>query len=73
MELVIIIVAVFVQAMLAQGRAVNIIGTLTVWRFIVCFLGRPLDSLVTKNFFRWVLELVVITLPVRSLHPSMPH
>lgn len=37
-ELAIIIIAVFVQSMLGQARAVNIINALIVWRFIVCYL-----------------------------------
>ena len=35
MELYIIITAVFVQAMLGQGGAVNIINSMIIWRLIV--------------------------------------
>ena len=41
MELLIIITAVFVQAMLGQARAINVINALIVWRFIVSI---PADS-----------------------------
>jgi hypothetical protein len=35
-ELMIIIVATFGQAVSANGHAIKIIGVLVVWRFVVC-------------------------------------
>ena len=50
MELLIIITAVFVQAMLGQARAINVINALIVWRFIVRI---PADSeFIVVLFFR---------------------
>ena len=59
-ELMIIIVATFGQAVSGNGDAVSIIGVLVVWRFLVCryhFLPHS-----THSIPRWALVSAVITL-----------
>ena len=59
-ELMIIIVATFAQAVSGNGEAVSIIGVLVVWRFLVS--RHPFIPYSSHSILRWVLVLAVITL-----------
>jgi hypothetical protein len=71
-ELVIIIVATFGQAVSGNGHAVGIIGVIVVWRFLVSIL--LVIYLVTLKLtnLRWVLALVVTTHLALSSPPNSP-
>lgn len=60
-ELMIMIVATFAQALSGNAPAVHILGVLIVWRFIVCSPFPRLCRL-TYNIIRWVSESAATTL-----------
>jgi hypothetical protein len=71
-ELIIMIVATFGQAVSGNGHAVHIIGVLVVWRFMVSFLDCPSLLRAYDEPLRWALASVVTTLLVLSSLPNLP-
>ena len=59
-ELMIIIIATFGQAVSGNGDAVSIIGVLVVWRFLVS--QHPFLLYFSHSILRWALVSAVITL-----------
>ena len=66
----IMIIATFGQAVSGNAPAVNIIGVLVVWRFIVRFLSFPFIHL-SNYLHRWVSVLEEIILFRPSFPPSL--
>ena len=71
-ELMIIIIATFGQALSGQAYAIHIIGVLVVWRFLVSGISLGFRSRTrAERPVRWVLESVVTTRSQLSSPPSL--
>jgi len=69
-ELMIIIVATFGQAVAGSGHAVNFLGVMIVWRFIVCSPHIYVFFQFLIVNVRWVWALEEIIHYQQSFHPS---
>jgi len=69
-ELMIIIIATFGQAVAGSGHAVNFLGVMIVWRFIVCSPFTLIFFQPLMMVLRWVWALEEIIHYQQSFHPN---